>query len=126
MEELYQPTCTLIEFSATKLGPTFSQRSHCTLCQVRSQITAPPVLFATSSCAREGPLSGLNSSGPEFRVSLKRSQLPGQSQYVNGTSPLMVLHNWLKNTANSLSEWKKMLSSDARMQLLMVNEVILR
>ena len=37
----------------------------------------------------------------------------------------MILHNRLTNTANSLRNWSKSLFSDARVQLLMANEIIL-
>lgn len=48
------------------------------------------------------------------------------SMPVRGTSPLMILHNRLQNTRKSLLSWSRSLFSDARIQLHMANEVILR
>lgn len=38
----------------------------------------------------------------------------------------MILHNRMRNNANSLRNWNKALFSDACIQLLMDNEIILR
>lgn len=43
-----------------------------------------------------------------------------------GSSPLMILHNRLTNTAKALRLWSKSLFSQARMQLSLANEVIFR
>jgi len=48
------------------------------------------------------------------------------SMPVRGTSPLMILHNPLQNTKKSLLSWSRSLFSDARLQLHMANEVIMR
>lgn len=48
------------------------------------------------------------------------------SSPVRGTSPLMVFCNRLSTTARSLRHWSRTLFSEARTQLLMANEVILR
>lgn len=38
----------------------------------------------------------------------------------------MILHNRLQNTARALEKWSKLLFSEARLQMQMANEVILR
>lgn len=48
------------------------------------------------------------------------------SQLGRGNSPMMILHSKLQNTANALKSWSKSLFGDARLQLHMVTEVILR
>ena len=45
---------------------------------------------------------------------------------VRGTSPLMFLHNKLLNTSQALRQWSRSLFSQARLQLSLANEVILR
>lgn len=45
---------------------------------------------------------------------------------VHGISPMMILHNHLQNTAKDLKAWSQSLFGEARMQLHMVNEVILQ
>lgn len=48
------------------------------------------------------------------------------SSPVRGTSPLIVFHNRLTATARSLRSWSRTLFSEARTQLLMANDNILR
>lgn len=47
------------------------------------------------------------------------------AKLVRDTSPLMILHNRLRNTAWALKTWSKKLFSTVRMELHMVQELIL-
>lgn len=92
----------------------------------------------SSSLSDHCPLSLCNQDIPPrpaiFRFELFWAKVPGFQETVQqawqlnvpGNSPLMKLHNRFKNAAKSLKEWSKLLFSQARLQLMMANEVIQR
>lgn len=92
----------------------------------------------SSSMSDHCPLFLCQQSTPprkaKFKFECFWTKIPGFFEVVKeawdrsaaGNNPMMILHNKLLNTAKALRSWSKILFGNARMQLHIVNEIILR